>query len=99
MALPASASVSPTTLYKASILTTATTSSATCTPVGGTGHTYLWQKVSGSSLTVNSATSATTTFTGTGSGTFVGVYRCRVIAGGVTVYSNNITITFELGAI
>lgn len=65
---------------------TATTNSTTVTPTGGSApYTYSWSLVSGTSATVNSPTSATTTFSRT---VFVdnpgqqinrtGVYRCTV---------------------
>lgn len=64
-ALAFSASASP-TLASGSRLGTGnvTTNSVTVTPSGGTGpYTYAWALVTGDTFTVNSATSATTTFT------------------------------------
>lgn len=58
------ASASPTTLTKRGIASSQTTSSVTVTPSGGVSpYTYAWSLVSGDTLTVNSPTSATTTFT------------------------------------
>ena len=91
IALPLSASASPTTVSGFDTVTapsssTATTPSTTVTPSGGiVPYTYAWAFVSGSAATVNSATSATTTFSRTvfidnpGQQIFrTGVYRCTV---------------------
>jgi hypothetical protein len=62
----------------------ATTGSVTVTPSGGVGpYTYVWGHVSGDTATVNSNTSATTTFTRTAQGNnggylYQGTYRCTV---------------------
>ena len=63
----------------------ATTDSTTATPTGGTGpYTYAWTLISyssGTAPTINSATSATTTFiqTGLGPGGYESaVFRCTV---------------------
>ena len=59
-----------------------TTNSVTVTPSGGTGpYTYAWANVEGDTATVNSPTSATTTFTHTltlVSPTKSGQYECTV---------------------
>ncbi len=63
---------------------TATTSSVTCSATGGSPpYTYAWSYVSGTTATVNAATSATTTFTRTGTtgyggNTLSGYYKCTV---------------------
>jgi len=65
----------------------ATSNSATATASGGSGgYTYAWTRVSGDTYTINSSTSATTTFTTTlSNGQFKsGIYRCTVTSGGVT---------------
>lgn len=59
-----------------------TTDAVTATVTGGTGpFTYAWAYVSGDSFTINSPTSATTTYTGSitvlGQSKY-GVYRCTV---------------------
>lgn len=63
---------------------TATTTTVTCAATGGSPpYSYAWSYVSGTTATVNSATSAATTFTRTGNTgltqtTYSGVYRCTV---------------------
>jgi hypothetical protein len=62
----------------------ATTSSVTCSATGGSPpYTYAWSYVSGTTATVDAATSATTTFTRTGTtgfggNTLSGYYKCTV---------------------
>ena len=77
-----SATASPGTLYKFALLANSTTSSTTVTASGGSGsYTYAWTRVSGAFVTVNSPTSATTTFTATNipvTGFLTAVYRCTV---------------------
>jgi len=77
-----SASASPTTIYKSGPGADQTTASTTVTVSGGVSpYTYAWTLVSGDTLTVNSPTAATTTFTKTGLPPFGGVeatYRCTV---------------------
>ncbi len=62
--------------------TSKTTDSVTVTPQGGSGYTYAWTKVSGVTVTVNSASSATTTFSYstamTAGQSIEAVYRCTV---------------------
>jgi len=75
----------------------ATSNSATATASGGSGgYTYAWTRVSGDTYTINSSTSATTTFTTTlSNGQFKsGIYRCTVTSGGVTAFAN-IQVDFE----
>lgn len=76
------ASASPTSLYKTGIGANQTTASVTVTPTGGVSpYTYAWSLVSGDTLTVNSPTAATTTFsvTGLNSGDIASaLYRCTV---------------------
>ncbi len=69
----------------------------TATPDGGTGApTYLWSYVSGdATISATASTSATTSFTAT---VFDGapksaVWRCAVTVGGVTLNTNNVSIT------
>lgn len=90
--------VAPTSLYSERFGTGALTSaSATCTgsPSGGT---FAWAVVSGGTgITINSATSATTTFSVTFSGAQAyksGQYRCVYTKDGVPVNSNTITVEF-----
>lgn len=88
---PLTASAFPTTVSGSDTVvapdsSTATTNSTTVTPSGGAApYTYAWSYLSGVTATVNSATSATTTFSRT---VFIdnpgqtinrtGVYRCTV---------------------
>lgn len=98
-----SASASPTTVTSYNSSTTTgnqSTNSTTCTVTGGSGHTYLWEKVSGhASVTILSPTSATTAFnSGTMSpGLRSAVFRCKVTSGSTVVYSNNVTASFQRG--
>jgi hypothetical protein len=77
-----SASASPSSLYTLSTDEDITSDSTTVTASGGTSpYTYAWTKVSGDTLTVNSSTSATTSFTGTTIpqwGFKTALYRCTV---------------------
>ena len=75
-----SASRSPSILNKSGPNGSLTSGACICTPSGGSApYSYLWQYVSGETLTVNSPTSASTTFSHTGTNEFVeGRYRCRV---------------------
>ena len=93
-----SASLSPTSLTKIGPSAPATTAPVTCTPVGGEGHVFTWEKLSGSSaITANSPSAATTTFTKANVGVETATFRCKVVAGGVTVYSPSIIVDFEIG--
>jgi hypothetical protein len=76
------ATASPGSLYKVGIASSQTTSSTTVTVTGGVSpYTYSWSKVSGDTLTVDSPTAATTTFTATGlveGDSRDATYRCTV---------------------
>lgn len=80
---------------------TAESNSVTCTGAGGTGpYTYLWERVSGETVTITSPTSDTTTFQFTNSfptpESKTGVYRCAVTDATATVaYSANVTVNLE----
>ena len=80
--LAMTASASPTSLYKTGPTASQTTASVTVTPSGGVSpYTYAWTLLTGATLTVNSPTAATTTFSKTGmiSGdSFDATYRCTV---------------------
>lgn len=79
-----------------------TTDAVTGTPTGGAGgYTYLWEYVSGDSLTVNTATAAATTFTGsdTAPGSLAAVYRLKVTDSlGNSGYSSNVSIALTFNA-
>lgn len=96
---PLAAEASPTTVNGTANSSTpngaaaATTGSTTVTATGGAGgYAYAWTHVSGVNATINSPSSATTSFTRTGavgvSGdeirTYVGTFRCTVTSGGLT---------------
>jgi hypothetical protein len=76
------ATASPGSLYKSGIASTQTTASTTVTVTGGVSpYTHSWSKVSGDTLTVDSPTAATTTFTATGlvqGDSRDATYRCTV---------------------
>lgn len=96
---PLSAVVSPTSLYSERFGTGSLTSaSATCTgsPSGGT---FAWSVVSGGTgITINSPTSATTTFSVTFTGVQAfksGTYKCVYTKDGVPVDSNILSVEFH----
>lgn len=105
--VPLAASVSPTTVsgnvQSASKNPSVTSGAATVSASGGTGsYSYSWTFVSGNSFTINSPTSASTTFTaqvGTvASGTkytISGVYQCTVTSGGSSVSAGNVTVNLS----
>lgn len=77
-----SVSISPASLYKSGTGFNQTTASCTATPTGGVStYSYAWTQISGDTFTINSASSATTTFTTSGmsSGdTRAATFRCTV---------------------
>lgn len=96
------ASASPTTLYKGVTTSSGTTSSTTVTPSGGTApYTYSWALLSGDSMTINSPTAATTSFTKGGLGPgdwYSGTFRCTVTdsTGGTPLTATaDVTVTIE----
>jgi hypothetical protein len=90
--------ISPSSLYTTrSGAGSVTSAAATGSGTGGAGgYTYAWTYVSGSSYTINSSTSASTTFTTNlvAEQYKSGVYRCTVTSGGTTA-SADITVDFE----
>jgi hypothetical protein len=90
--------ISPSSLYTTrSGAGSVTSAAATGSGTGGAGgYTYAWTYVSGSSYTINSSTSASTTFTTNlvAEQYKSGVYRCTVTSGGVTA-SADIQVDFE----
>lgn len=98
-AAPLSVSISPSSLYNSRTGNGSLTSSpATGTGSGGTGpYTYAWTYVSGNSYTINSPSSATTTFTTslTAGQLKSGVYRCTVTDSLSATASATITVDME----
>lgn len=83
----------------------ASTDSTTCTASGGAGgYAYTWEQVSAPSvgrIVVGNANAASTSFILTdaynASGqTITSSWRCKVVSGGVTVYSNTVTLNFQM---
>lgn len=78
---------------------TATSTPAQVVATGGTGsYTYLWQYVSGDTgiFTVDNTSSSSMRWgrsITSPSQSYEAVWRCRVQSGGVTVYTNNVTVT------
>lgn len=74
-----------------------TTNSVTITASGGTQpYTYAWSKVSGDTLTISSATSATVNWTASGTApqTLSAVWNCVITdAAGRTVTSSNVSVS------
>lgn len=97
---PLSLSLSPTSLTKGGDAGGApvTTNPVTGTASGGAGgYTYAWSYISGDLFTIDSPTSATTTFTYAPEfvQAYVGTYRLTVTdAAGATTFQN-MTVTFN----
>jgi hypothetical protein len=79
-----------------------TTDTVTATPAGGAGgYTNAWEKVSGDTVTINSGSSAATSFTGsaTAPASLAGVYRLRVTDSlGNVAYSSNVSVTITFNS-
>lgn len=79
-----------------------TTDTVTGTPAGGAGgYTYLWEYVSGDSVTVVNSTSVATAFSGsaTAPSELVGLYRLKVTDSlGNAAYSSNVTVTLTFNS-
>ena len=78
---------------------TITVGPATASPIpsNATSVTYAWEYVSGSTFTVNSPTSASTSFSyvASGTGSRSGVYRCKVMQGATSYYTANVSISIS----
>lgn len=94
------ATVTPGSLYKRVTVSSATTSSATATPSLGTApYTYAWAYVSGDvTMTVTSASSASTTFARTGMvlhNSYTTVWRATITDNTSATATADITVTIE----
>lgn len=92
------ATASPTTVTGSGSTATVTSTSSTATVTGGTGTiTYNWVRVSGNTTIIPlSPGLATTQFRSTAvpvENAIVAVFRCDCTRGGVTVSTNNVTVT------
>ena len=79
-----------------------TSATATATASGGNGtYTYAWAYISGSSFTINSPSSAATTFTGSvvaglnATITYTGIYRCTATDGNGVVGHYDETVSLS----
>lgn len=77
----------------------ATTNATTASGSGGTVSSYAWEYVSGDTLTINTPSAASTTFTAIVSSatpTKIGVYRCKVTFTDATfAYSDDVTAELD----
>lgn len=98
---PLSASLWPTAVYGGGqVGATATSDACTASYTGGAGAvSYAWERVSGSG-TIDSPSSATTTFSGTRgtAGDLTGVFRCKVTRGLAIAYTGNVSMTLSFSA-
>lgn len=90
---------SPSSVFKTGTTTSLTTSSVTASASGGTApYTYAWTKLSGGSITANSASSATTTFTASGLGlgeNRTATFRCTVTDAASQTGTVDVTVEIE----
>lgn len=83
---------------------TATSGIAELNVVGGQAPlVYLWEYISGDTLSINTPDVSTTTFrksvviSAGGFDTYIGTYRCKVTDGrGITLYGPNVTVTLNV---
>jgi hypothetical protein len=101
-----SVALTPTALYVFGSASAMTTSGVTARASNGSGgYSYAWTKVSGDDITINSASSATTTFTATGmtyGAERNATFRCTVTDTLATTATADITVTigrYERGGI
>lgn len=97
------ASAAPSVIQKTDTAASITTVSTTVTATGGTSpYTYAWTRISGStSITANSASAATTTFTGSSlaSGTtYDAVFRCTVTDNVAATKTVDVTVSITRAA-
>lgn len=101
--LPLSASLSPSSVYGVTFTAgLAITATCTTTAAGGVGpYTYAWEYVSGDPATINSPSSAATSFQrlhATPGGYLAGLYRCKVTDSlGSIAYTGNVSVETEYG--
>ena len=90
-------SASPTSISTNGTTSSLTTGSVTVTPTGGTpAFTYAWTTLSGSGITINSTTAATTTFTATGLATAETrniVARCTITDAAAVTKTIDVAVT------
>jgi hypothetical protein len=97
------ASAAPSAISKTDSGSSITTASTTVTATGGTApYTYSWVRTSGSTLiTANSASAATTTFTGTplvNNTTYDAVFRCTVTDNAAATKTVDVTVSITRAA-
>jgi hypothetical protein len=95
------ATVTPSSLYKTGT-GTLTTTAATATGTGGTVTGYSWTRVSGdATITINSPTSSSTTFSGSVVGGAIksATFKCTItFSGGATAFDTvDVTVEFDNG--
>lgn len=92
-------SASSTNVTKTGLTSSLTTASVTVTPSGGTGpYTYSWVKQSGDTITADSTTAATTTFSATGLASpesRTAVFRCTATDSASLTASVDVTVTID----
>ncbi len=97
------ASAAPSAISKTDSGSSITTASTTVTATGGTSpYTYAWTRISGSTLiTADSASAATTTFTGTplvNNTTYDAVFRCTVTDSAAATKTVDVTVSITRAA-
>lgn len=92
------ATATPTFVSGVGAIGTVTSNSTTVVASGSPGpYSYAWAKVSGDTITPNSPSAATTTFSGSpGIGTTItAVFRCTVTGASQSSQSNNVVVELE----
>jgi hypothetical protein len=98
------AAVSPATQTSSSSATTQTTGFSTATATGGSGtYTYAWAWASsGSHISINSASSNRTSFTGSSmvaGNTYTGVARCTITDGYLQIATVTVSVSITCGGV